>query len=325
VKGEEVQHSMKIKSTEELELKDAGQAVCGDFLSGGKMVKIEMGGMELLEVKIEEVRIGGAGIEVWSEELRIEERRIEEVEVEENIFECEEVDRDKGADHICPPVELRSGDNDEEAAAEDVGESAQNMNNGDLIAQTEKSWSSKRVDVAKVSTSPGERLKPKKRRLLPLASSMPPLQLEVGEVAPDVAAEVTFREVHKESFVTGTWVGYPTENAGHRGNLRGFRKNANYYVKEEDEKLLKYILEKGMERYVKSKNIWLAMERLKVVENRSWQSMKERFLKSIMKKLDMFAWVGKEEKERLRMGAAGGRKRKIQPSARSSTSNVVVI
>ena len=52
-----------------------------------------------------------------------------------------------------------------------------------------------RVDVAKVSTSPGERLKPKKRRLLPLASSMPPLQLELGEVAPDVAAEVTFREV----------------------------------------------------------------------------------------------------------------------------------
>merc|ERR1719341_1732512 len=157
VKGEEVQLSMKIKSTEELELKDAGQAVCRDFLSGGKMVKIE------------EVRIGGAGIEVWSEELRIEERRIEEVEVEENIFECEEVDRDKGADHICPPVELRSGDHDEEAAAEDAGERPQNMN-GDLIAQTEKSRSSKRMDVAKVSTSPGERLKPKKRRLLPLAS-----------------------------------------------------------------------------------------------------------------------------------------------------------
>merc|ERR1719341_3095296 len=172
VKGEEVQLSMKIKSTEELELKDAGQAVCRDFLSGGKMVKIEMGGMELLQdlnVKIEEVRIGGAGIEVWSEELRIEERRIEEVEVEENIFECEEVDRDKVADHICPPVELRSGDHDEEAAAEDVGERPQNMN-GDLIAQTEKSRSSKRMDVAKVSTSPGERLKPKKRRLLPLAS-----------------------------------------------------------------------------------------------------------------------------------------------------------
>ena len=46
-----------------------------------------------------------------------------------------------------------------------------------------------------------------------------------------------------------------------RGNLRGFRKDANYDVKEEDEKLLKYILEKGMERYDKRKNLWLAMER----------------------------------------------------------------
>ena len=53
------------------------------------------------------------------------------------------------------------------------------------------------------------------------------------------------------------WEGYP----GQRGNLRGFRKDANYYVKEEDEKLLKYILEKGMERYDKRKNLWLAMER----------------------------------------------------------------
>ena len=138
---------------------------------------------------------------------------------------------------------------------------------------------------------------------------MPPLQLELGEVAPDVAPEVTFREVNKESLQTGTWEGYPTGNAGQRGSLRGFRKDANYYVKEEDEKLLQYILERGMERYVESKNLWLAMERNKVVENRSWQSMKERFLKSIMKKLGMFTWVGREEKERLRMGAAVGRKR----------------
>ena len=136
---------------------------------------------------------------------------------------------------------------------------------------------------------------------------MPPLQLELGEVAPEVAPEVTFREVHKESLETGTWEGYPTGNAHHRGCLRGFRKDANYYVKEEDDKLLKYILDRGMERYVKSKNLWLAMEREKVVEHRSWQSMKERFLKSIVKKLSMFTWVGKEEKERLRMGATVGR------------------
>ena len=37
----------------------------------------------------------------------------------------------------------------------------------------------------------------------------------------------------------------------------------------------------------------------KVVENRSWQSTKERFLKSIIKKLGKFTWVGKEEKKRV--------------------------
>ena len=165
------------------------------------------------------------------------------------------------------------------------------------------------MNVGIVSISSGRQSSPKKRRLLPLATAMLPLQLELGEVVPDVPAEVTFKEVHKESLATGTWEGYPTGNADHRGSLRGFRKDANYYVKDEDDKLLKYILEKGMERYVKSKNLWLAMEREKVVENRSWQSMKERFLKSILKKLSMFTWVGKEEKERLRMGAAVGRKR----------------
>ena len=74
--------------------------------------------------------------------------------------------------------------------------------------------------------------------------------------------------------------------------------------------MLKYIVDKGMENYVKSKNLWLLMEKEKVAENRSWQSMKERFLKSIVKKLDMFTSVRKEQKERLSKGAAAGKKRK---------------
>ena len=161
----------------------------------------------------------------------------------------------------------------------------------------------------KVSKSSG-RHSSKKRRLFPIAS-MPPLQLELDQVVPEVAVEVTFSEVHKEKQERRTWEAYPTGSGNQiqRQSFRGFRKNANYYAQEEDEKLLKYILAKGMERYVKSKNLWLLMEREKVVENRSWQSMKERFLKSIMKKLGMFTRVGKEEKERLRMGAAVGRKK----------------
>ena len=148
------------------------------------------------------------------------------------------------------------------------------------------------------------------RRLLPL-SAPPPLQLELDELTSDVKTEITFEEVHKESSKTGNWEGYPTMNAHlHKGSLRGFRKEANYFVQEEDEKLLKYIVDKGMENYVKGKNLWLLMEREKVAENRSWQSMKERFLKSIVKRLDMFTSVGKEQKERLSKGAAAGKKRK---------------
>ena len=40
-----------------------------------------------------------------------------------------------------------------------------------------------------------------------------------------------------------------------RGRLRRFKKVASFYVEEEDEKLLKDILEKGMELYVKGKNL----------------------------------------------------------------------
>ena len=200
---------------------------------------------------------------------------------------------------------------------EDVGESevdeelgeAEREEGGAEEGQGGQSLSISQAQCHKVLISSGQQ-STKKRRLFPIAS-MPPLQLELDEIIPGVAAEVTFGEVHKENLETRTWEGYPTGNEDQiqKQKFRGLRKGANYYVQEEDEKLLKYILLKGMERYVKSKNLWLAMEREKVVEYRSWQSMKERFLKSIMKKLGMFTWVRKEEKERLRMGAAVGRKR----------------
>ena len=53
------------------------------------------------------------------------------------------------------------------------------------------------------------------------------------------------------------------------------------------------------------------MQRQRVLENRCWrrEAVKEKFLKSVMKKLDIFTWVGTEKKERLRMGAAVGRER----------------
>ena len=115
-------------------------------------------------------------------------------------------------------------------------------------------------------------------------------------------------EVHNETSMSGNWESYPLRNRKDRG-FRGFRENANYYVPEEDERLLQFIIRKGLERYVKGKSVWVMMERENALGNRTWQSLKERFLKAIMKKLDTFHWLEDVHKERLRKGAAMGEKR----------------
>ena len=88
-----------------------------------------------------------------------------------------------------------------------------------------------------------------KRRLLNLSPKLP-LLLNPDEAGNDVVEAVTFGEVHKETSMAGNWERYPLSNRNGRG-FRGFRENANYYVPEEDERLLQFILRKGLERYVK--------------------------------------------------------------------------
>ena len=115
--------------------------------------------------------------------------------------------------------------------------------------------------------------------------------LNPDEAVNDVVEAVTFGEVHKETSMAGNWESYPLSNRNDRG-FRGFSENANYYyVPEEDERLLQFILRKGLERYVKGKSVWVMMERENALGKRTWQSLKERFLKSIMKKLDTFHWL----------------------------------
>ena len=63
---------------------------------------------------------------------------------------------------------------------------------------------------------------------------------------------------------------------------------------------------------MKGKLVWLMMERENALGNRTWQSLKERFLKAAMKKLDIFHWLEDVHRKRLRMrkGAAMGKKRR---------------
>ena len=51
---------------------------------------------------------------------------------------------------------------------------------------------------------------------------------------------------------------------------RGFRQNANYYSREEDLKILKFIAEKKRFDDVRGNDVWQVMEEMKVVKGRSW-------------------------------------------------------
>ena len=50
--------------------------------------------------------------------------------------------------------------------------------------------------------------------------------------------------------------------------------------------------------------LWQLMEERQVVERRSWQSLKERFRRSILKRLDSFD-LTEEQKQQLRQGGKG--------------------
>ena len=73
-----------------------------------------------------------------------------------------------------------------------------------------------------------------------------------------------------------------------------------YYQGEEDLLLLRYILDNGRCGDTGGLALWQNMEEAGVVVGRSWQSLKERFTRRILKKLDVYD-LSAEERDQLRL------------------------
>ena len=70
--------------------------------------------------------------------------------------------------------------------------------------------------------------------------------------------------------------------------VRGFRQNANYYDKDEDMKILNFIIENKRFNDLGGNDVWKVMQDRKILDGRSWHSMKERFRKVILKNIDSY-------------------------------------
>ena len=70
-----------------------------------------------------------------------------------------------------------------------------------------------------------------------------------------------------------------------KGSLKKHNRihTKSYYTKEEDDKILHYIAEERLERSVKGNSMWKMMERDGVVEGRTWQSVRQRYLSILAK------------------------------------------
>ena len=66
------------------------------------------------------------------------------------------------------------------------------------------------------------------------------------------------------------------------------RKNCNFYSKEEDLKIISFIVDNKRFLDVGGNELWKLMEERAVLDGRSWQSMKERFRKVISPKINQY-------------------------------------
>ena len=66
------------------------------------------------------------------------------------------------------------------------------------------------------------------------------------------------------------------------------RKNCNFYSKEEDLKIISFIVDNKRFLDVGGNELWKIMEERAVLDGRSWQSMKERFRKVISPKINQY-------------------------------------
>lgn len=72
------------------------------------------------------------------------------------------------------------------------------------------------------------------------------------------------------------------------------------YTKVEKEAILKYIIDKNEFSRVRGRTMWQEMEKRGTCPNRTWQSMKEHFLKTLITQLDCFNFVTPEQKRQLK-------------------------
>ena len=71
---------------------------------------------------------------------------------------------------------------------------------------------------------------------------------------------------------------------------RGARLNGNYYSKAEDVKIVQFIADNKRFQDTKGNELWKVMEERNVLEGRTWQSMKERFRKVIINKINQYGF-----------------------------------
>ena len=89
-------------------------------------------------------------------------------------------------------------------------------------------------------------------------------------------------------------------------NPRGFRQNVKYYTKAEDLKVLNFIAENRRFEDVRGNEVWQVIEERRVLEGRSWQSMKERFRKVMLKRIQSY---GLSEEILAGLGRLSGKKK----------------
>ena len=79
--------------------------------------------------------------------------------------------------------------------------------------------------------------------------------------------------------------------------VRGTRKNCNYYSKDEDLKIIQFIIDNKRFDDVKGNELWKVLEERNVLKGRTWQSMKERFRKVIVNKLNQYKINSSDRKQ----------------------------
>lgn len=84
-----------------------------------------------------------------------------------------------------------------------------------------------------------------------------------------------------------------------KGKIEHNKHTRVSYSRVEKEAILKYIINRDEYDRVRGRQMWQEMERRRTCPNRTWQSMKEHFLKTLVLQLDCFDFVTAEQRRRL--------------------------